>query len=295
MGTILGSGEYLYERMEGWAKLPEYFTLIDPVGVAVDSRDRVFVFCRGNHPVLIFNRDGNFISCWGEGHFRYAHGIFIGPDDSVYLTDSQAQTVEKFTPGGELLMTLGVRDWAEPTHHHVPFNMPTGLALGPLGEMFVSDGYGNSVVHKFSPEGKLIKTWGEYGIGPGQFITVHNIGVDKYGTVYVCDRHNDRIQTFTSDGQYITSWTDLHWPMDMYIDQQNDIIYVVEAQLTGPNHPRVSIRDLNGNILSLWEGRESEGRGVLDVGHGIWVDSHGDIYETEIDNTHRIQKFAKVN
>ncbi len=295
MGTILGSGEYQYERVEGWAKIPEYFTLIDPVDVAVDSRDRVFVFCRGNHPVLIFNRDGNFISCWGEGHFRYAHGIFIGPDDSVYLTDSQAQTVEKFTPGGELLMTVGVRDWAEPTHHHAPFNMPTGLALGPSGEMFVSDGYGNSVVHKFSPEGKLIKTWGEYGSGPGQFITVHNISVDKHGTVYVCDRHNDRIQTFTSDGQYITSWTDFHWPMDVYIDQPNDIIYVVEAQLTGPNQSRVSIRDLNGNILSSWEGRESEGKGVLDVGHGIWVDSRGDIYETEIDNTHRIQKFAKVS
>jgi len=292
---ILGSGEYQYERVEGWAKLPEYFTLIDPVDVATDSQDRVFVFCRGNHPVLIFDRDGNFVSCWGEGHFRWPHGTFIGPDDSVYLIDGQKHTVEKFTASGELLMTLGVRGWAEPICTHSPFNIPTGLALGPSGEMFVSDGYGNSLVHKFSPEGKLIKTWGGYGSGPGQFDGVHNIGVDRHGTVYVCDRHNDRIQTFTSDGQYITSWTDFHWPMDVYIDQQSDIIYVVEAQLTGPNQPRVSIRDLNGNVLSAWEGRESEGKGMLDVGHGIWVDSRGDIYETEIDNTHRIQKFAKVS
>jgi len=292
---ILGSGEYKYERVEGWAKIPPYFTLIDPVDVATDSEDRVFVFCRGNHPVLIFDRNGNFISCWGEGHFRYPHGIFVGPDDSVYLIDSQTHTVEKFTLSGELILRLGVRNCAEPTHHHAPFNMPTGLALGPSGEMFVSDGYGNSLVHKFSPDGKLIKTWGEYGSGHGQFITVHNIGVDRHGTVYVCDRHNDRIQTFTSDGEYITSWADFHWPMDVYIDQKNDIVYVVEAQLTGPNQPKISIRDLNGNILSAWEGRESEGKGVLDVGHGIWVDSHGDIYESEIDNTHRIQKFAKVS
>jgi DNA-binding beta-propeller fold protein YncE len=292
---ILGSGDYRYERVEGWAGLPDYFTLIDPVDVATDSGDRVFVFCRGNHPVLIFDREGNFISCWGEGSFRWPHGIFIGPDDSVYLIDGQAHVVEKYTPGGELLMTLGIRDWAEPTHHHAPFNIPTGLALGPAGEMYVSDGYGNSLVHKFSPEGQLIKTWGGHGTGPGQFITAHNLAVDRYGTVYVCDRHNDRIQTFTPEGEYLTSWTGFHWPMDIYIDPRTDIAYVVEAELSGPNQPRISIRDLNGQVLSAWEGREREGKGLLDIGHGIWVDSHGDIYETEIDFTHRIQKFARVS
>jgi len=291
---IVGYGKYRYERVDGWAKIPEYFTLIDPVDVATDSRDRVFVFCRGNHPVLIFDRDGNFISCWGEGHFRYAHGLFIGPDDSVYLVDAETHVVEKYTPSGKLLMTLGKRDWAEPTHHGAPFNMPTGLALGRSGEMFISDGYGNSFVHKFSPEGKLIKTWGGHGSGPGQFVTVHNIATDRCGNVYVCDRQNDRIQKFTSEGEYLSTWTGFHWPMDAYVDQKDDVIYIVEAMVTGPHQPKISIRDLDGNVLSSWEGRESEGKGLLDVGHGIWVDSHGDIYETEIDNTHRIQKFARM-
>ena len=295
----LGTGDYRYERVEGWAKIPEYFVLGYAVDVATDSRDRVFVFCRGNHPVLIFDRDGSFISCWGEGLFEQAHGIFIGPDDSVYLADNQRHSVEKYTPGGELLMELpktvsfGKRGWGVPLVLRAPFNQPTGLALGPSGEMFVSDGYANFLVHKFSPEGELLKTWGEPGTGPGQFALPHNIGVDRHGTVYVCDRENDHIQLFDSEGEFITMWTDLRYPADVYIDWQNDTVYV--AEMGGPsNQPRVSIRDLEGNALSMWEGRESEGKGVLGAAHGIWIDSRGDIYETEIAANPRIQKFAKL-
>jgi len=297
---VLGSGDYKYERVEGWAKIPEYFMLDDVVDVATDSQDRVFVFCRGNHPVLIFDRDGNFVSCWGEGHFLQPHGIFIGPDDSVYLVDNQRHAVEKFTLGGELLMTLprtiswGRRGWGMPLMLRVPFNQPTGLALGPSGDMFVSDGYANFLVHKFSPEGELLKTWGEPGTGPGQFALPHNVGVDRHGTVYICDRENDRIQLFSSEGEFITMWVELNHPSDVYIDQQKDIIYVVESGGRS-RQPRISIRDLKGDVLSMWEGRESEGKGVLGgVAHGIWVDSHGDIYESEIAREQRIQKFARV-
>ncbi len=304
---ILGSGEYKYERVEEWAKIPKYFSLGDPssgiptgpAGVATDSQDRVFVFCRGNHPVLIFDRDGNFVSCWGEGHFRGPHGIFIGPDDSIYLTDYQAHTVEKFTPGGELLMRLGTRNVGMPPLLRMPFCMPACLALGPSGEMFIADGYAGCVVHKFSPEGELLKTWGECGHGPGQFQWPHGIAADRYGTVYVCDRENDRIQLFTLDGEFITMWTDFVNPHNLYIDQQNDIIYVVESNLRALSKPsqksRVTIRDLKGKVVSAWEGRESEGKGVLEVCHDICVDSHGDIYVVEIADVDRIQKFAKVS
>ena len=298
----LGSGEYQYERVEGWAKIPEYFVMGEPISgpgryggivdVATDSQDRVFAFCRGNHPVMIFDRDGNFISCWGEGHFRQPHGIFIGPDDSVYVADSQTHTVEKFTPDGKLMMTLGTRNWAMALLGRAPFNMPTGVALGPSGEIFVSDGYANFLVHKFSPEGQLMKSWGEPGKGPGQFTVPHNIGVDRHGTVYVCDREGERIQIFTSDGEYISEWAGLSLPSDVYIDQKDDVIYV--AEIGGPYPPRISIRDLKGNVLSMWEGLESEGKGVLEGPHGIWLDSHGDIYETELGEG-RIQKFAKLS
>ena len=295
----LGSGEYKYERVEGWGKIPEYFEFGSlersggVVDVACDSKDRVYALCRGNHPVLIFDSDGNFISCWGECHFRWPHGIFIDADDNVYVTDSQAHTVEKFTLSGELLMTLGTRDWGAPLLRRAPFNMPTGLAVGPSGDLFISDGYANYLVHRFSPDGKLLKTWGEPGKGPGQFALPHFIGVDRHGTVYVCDRENDRIQTFTSEGEFITEWVGLHRPADVYMDWEKDIVYV--AEIGGPYQPKISIRDLKGNELSSWEGRESEGRGVLEVAHGIGLDSRGNIYEGEIGRVRRIQKFARVS
>jgi len=191
------------------------------------------------------------------------------------------------------------------------------MALGPSGEIFVSDGYGNFLVHKFSPEGQLIKTWGEPGTAPGQFSIPHCVGVDRHGTVYVCDRENDRIQTFTSDGDFVNMWTGLNLPSALYINHQKDIIYVVEeggpcyvkadntgeqnyikyvVQARGPKQPRISIRDLKGNILSMWEGWEDEAKGVFGSDpHGIWVDSHGNIYETELLKPQRIQKFAKIS
>ena len=291
---VLGTGAYKYQLLKDWAKLPEYFVFNDVVGIATDSRDRVFVFCRGNHPLLIFDKHGNFVSCWGEGHFRNPHGIFIGPDDSIFLVDTQGHTVEKFSPSGELIMRLGVRDWAMNTEKGKPFNLPTGLALSGTGEIFISDGYGNRRVHKFTSDGKLIKSWGEFGKAQGQFNFPHNIGVDKYGTVYVCDRENDRIQTFNSEGEFISVWENLRRPADLYIDQDKEIIYLAELGRVNHNKPRISIRDFNGNILSMWEGRESEGDGVLENPHGICADSQGDIYVGEIINFKRILKFIKL-
>jgi DNA-binding beta-propeller fold protein YncE len=308
MQKRLGSGEYVYKRVEGWLKIPEYFTLEGtvgtPVDVAVNSRDQVYVSSSCHHPVVIFDRDSNLVSCWGEGHSRNIHSIFIGPDDSVFIVDRQAHVIEKYTPGGELLMTLGKWGWAsappyvrsgEGTFGGKPFNMPSGVALGPSGDIFVSDGYGNRRVHKFSPEGELIKSWGEAGTGPGQFGLPHAVAVDRHGTVYVCDRANCRIQTFTSDGEFITMWTDFKFPEDLHIDQQKDIVYVVEGYpKPWPQPPKITIRDLKGNILSAWSGRESEGKGVMEFPHGIAVDSHGDIYEADCEHAQCILKFAKV-
>jgi hypothetical protein len=149
-------------------------------------------------------------------------------------------------------------------------------------------------MHKFAPDGKLLKTWGDFGDGPGQFALPHKLDVDSHGVVYVCDRNNDRIQLFDSEGEFIDMWTDFHWPHDIYIDRRNDIAYVVEAAVKTPYAPKVTIRDLKGKILSGWEGKESEGKGVLEICHGICVDSHGDIYIGEIVRNKRVQKFARI-
>ena len=295
---VLGSGDYKYERVEGWAKVPESFEFGGlevsggVVDVACDSKNRVYILGRGNHPVVIFEEDGTFVSCWGEGHFRWPHGIYIDTDDKVWVTDSQTHTVEKFTLNGELLMRLGKRDWGTPLLRRGPFNMPTGLAVGPDGSLFISDGYANYLVHKFSPEGELLKTWGEAGTGPGQFALPHFIDVDGESRVYICDRENSRVQIFSPEGEYITEWAG-NRPADIYIDRENGIAYV--GEMGTPGEPKISIRDLSGNELSSWEGRESEGKGVLNGPHGLGVDSKGNIYEGEIGAVRRVQKFAKVS
>ena len=285
--TTVGTGDYTYELVQGWPKLPEYWAFECASDVAVDSQDRVYIFNRGSHPLIIADRDGHFITSWGEGLFRVPHGIYIGPDDMVYLSDVQSHVVMKFTPKGELLLTLGKKDFAEVTYYGRSFNMPTGLALSPSGDMFISDGYGNRRVHKYSPDGKLLLSWGEPGTGPGQFAVVHNIGVDRQGRVYVCDRENNRIQVFDDQGKFITQWSDCRSPGDVYIGK-DDIIYVAEqgSQLRGEEPPRVTIRDLQGQILSQWEGEE-----LVDSPHGIWVNSRGDVYVAELSG--RVQMFAK--
>jgi hypothetical protein len=292
---IVGSGDFKYERVEGWAKVPEYFDLNDPVDIATDSRDRVYVGSRGNHPVLIFDREGNFVSCWGEGHFLDPHGLYISPDDTIYIADARTHTVEKRTLGGEALMTLGTRFRAMPIMVRAPFNQPTSVVLGPEGEIFVADGYGNYLVHKFTPEGELLKTWGEHGNGPGQFELPHKLDMDKYGRLYICDRNNDRVQIFSLDGEFIEMWTDCIWPQDICIDNKNDLACVVESHMHQISPPRVTVRDLKGNILSEFGGYEHEGKGVLENSHTICVDSHGDIYIGDIVKVKRLMKFARVS
>ncbi|MBN1685841.1 MAG: 6-bladed beta-propeller, partial [Spirochaetales bacterium] len=210
----------------------------------------------------------------------------------VWVIDSQTHTVEKFTPDGKMLVRLGTRDWAAPLLRRAPFNMPTGLAVGPDGSLFISDGYANYLVHKFTKEGELLKTWGGPGTGPGEFALPHNIAVDRHGMVYVCDRENRRVQIFDSEGAYLTEWAGLNNPADISIDWSTDVAYV--AEIGGPYQPKVSIRDLKGKEISSWEGRESEGKGLLEVAHGIGVDSRGNIYVCEINKTPRIQKFARI-
>ena len=296
---IVDSGEYRYERVEAWGRIPPYFKItgLGPSGgvvdVACDSRDRVYVLCRGNHPVMIFEPDGRFLSCWGEGLFRWPHGILVDGEDNVYIADCQKHTVEKFTLEGELLMTLGTPNWAALTMRGLPFNLPTGTAVAPDGTIYVSDGYGNRRVHRFTAEGELMYSWGEPGTGPGQFILPHFVDVDAEGTVYVCDRENLRIQIFSPEGAYLTEWPGLNKPADIHIDRARGVAYVGELG-DDARQPRISIRDLKGQVLSSWEGREREGKGVLAGPHGIGVDSRGSIYEGAIGDEPCVHKFARV-
>jgi hypothetical protein len=292
----LGTAEYTYEIAEGWGKLPDGWSFKEAAAVGVDSKDNVYVFNRGEHPVIIFDREGNFLSSWGEGVFPRAHGVTMGPDDTIFLTDDGDHTMRHCTLDGKVLMTLGISGKPAPFMSGDPFNRCTHLAIDPSnGDFFISDGYGNARVHKYSPDGKLLLSWGESGTGPGQFNIAHNIATDKDGWVYVADRENQRIQVFDRNGKYETQWNDMARPCGMFIDTSGEQrVYVGElGNYIGPNSqahglgPRISIMDIKGNVLARL-GDRPEG---LDVGqfmapHGVSIDSHGDIYVGEVAWTH---------
>src|SRR4029077_4119411 len=156
--------EMKFSVVEGWGKLPDGWTYREVAGAAVDKQDRACASTRGEHRVIVFDRDGNFLRSWGEGVVRRAHGITIDGDDMVWLTDDLHHTVRKFTPEGKHLLTIGDPDKPAELQGGKPFNRPTHVAICPKsGYLFVSDGYGNSRVHKYSPDGKHVMSWGEAG------------------------------------------------------------------------------------------------------------------------------------
>jgi DNA-binding beta-propeller fold protein YncE len=295
MATILGSGNYRYEVQEDWAKIPDGWTFTDVAAVAVDNKDRVYVFNRGEHPMMVFDRDGKFLRSWGEGVFHRAHGLHIGPDETLYCTDDGDHSVRKCTLDGKVLLTIGIPGKPSPYMSGEPFHRCTHTALSPRGDIYVSDGYGNAHVHKYSPDGKLLKTWGEPGTGPGEFNIPHNLCCDPDGWVYVADRENHRVQVFDGEGKYETEWHNLHRPCGMVMEaKRQPLCYIGEIGPTMPVNrevpnigPRISIVDHEGKLLSRF-GAAHAGYDRPDqfvAPHGMAVDSHGDIYVGEVSFT----------
>jgi DNA-binding beta-propeller fold protein YncE len=292
MPTILGSGEHRYRVVENWAKLPEGWNLTDVASVAVDSKDRIYVFNRGLHPMVVLDREGNFISSWGEGLFNRAHGLHIDAEDNLYCTDDGDHTVRKCSTDGKVLLTIGIPNKPAPFMSGEPFHRCTHTALSPKGEIYVSDGYGNACVHKFTPDGKLIKTWGEPGTDPGQFNIVHNIATDASGWVYVADRENHRVQVFDGNGKYEAQWNNLHRPCALHCCGGQVPNFIIGELGPGmpvnravPNlGPRLTIVDAKGKRIARLGGEHGPGLepGKFLAPHGIALDSKGDIYVGEV-------------
>ena len=293
--VTLGTADYTFEVVENWAKLPAGWSFKEVAAVGVDANDQVYAFNRGAHPMMVFDRDGNFLRSWGEGVFPRAHGITVSPDETIFCTDDGDHTVRKCTLDGKVLFTLGVSGKAAAFMSGEPFNRCTHVAIDPHnGDFYVSDGYGNARVHKYTPDGKLLLAWGESGTAPGEFNIVHNIATDSEGWVYVADRENHRIQVFDRNGKFETQWVNMARPCGLYIDQAADIAYVGElgvaiasnAQALGVG-PRISIYDTKGNVLArLGNKPEGEAPGQFIAPHGICIDSMGDIYVGEVSWTH---------
>ena len=323
------AGKIEYSVVKEWEQLPKDYVHRDVAGVAVDGEDRVYLMCRGDHPVIVYDQKGKFLRSWGEGDFSYrTHGIYVAPDGTIFCTDDGQHTVRQFTPEGKLLMTMGTKNTPSDTGYDgkntgsikrggLPFNRPTNVAIGPKGDIYITDGYGNARVHVFSAKGQLKRSWGEPGTGPGQFHLPHGIACDSEGRVYVCDREGDRIQIFSPDGEYLSEWTDTQRPTHLCFDAQGRA-YVTELAWhegdhsfkNGPvtkaneRHARMAVYDKNGKAITRWGTPQVTEPGSFAAPHGLALDSRGDLYVSEVTWTfavsrghapadcHTFQKFA---
>ncbi len=307
-----GSDRLSYELVPNWARVPEGWSFIDIGGIAVDLDDSVYVLSRSDQPVLVFNRHGDVLRHWGEGFFRRAHGARLAPDGSIFCTDDGDHFVAKFSPEGDPLMTLGEKGVPSDTgYRHTwdvfqststiayagpPFNRPTGAAITTHGDIFISDGYGNSRIHHFDATGVLQHSWGAPGGEPGHFRLPHDIALDPSGRLLVADRENSRIQIFAQDGTLLGIWHDVIRPTGIGVDADG-LIYVSELCL------RVSLFNPEGELLARWGNTSSARDEALFLApHAVAVDSHGDVYVGEVSKTHAgtdraadtIHKFRRI-
>lgn len=264
--VIFRDGEFSYRLDVDWAKWPDYLVGCPVAGGCCDKDDNIWVTTRWNeHPVLMLDKDGNFVKEIGRGLFSNLHGIFVTPSGTLLCADASCHhVVREITTDGELIRDFGRFDIPgdsgydpdifmnlkragklpvdEPYNADLefyagletivragePFNKPTRMVMSASGEMFASDGYGNAAVHKFAADGTYVKTWGGPGRGPGEYRLPHGLWVDKRQRLWVADRENNRVQVYTTDGELIAIVDDLIYrPAEVWSD--NDYVYVGEV------------------------------------------------------------------
>lgn len=292
-----------YRVAANWPSLPPYWNFKETAGVAVDGRDHVYVFHRGDHPIMEFDSQGQFVRAFGDGFFDRPHSIRVDPEGNIWAVDDGSHTVVKMDQAGRIRMVFGryrTTSDAKSTMSEssvspelrglrdegvVRFNRPTDVAFGPNGEVFVADGYGNSRVVKFSKDGRLLKTWGKRGTGEGDFNTPHSIVADAQGRLYVADRENYRVQVFDADGKFVKQWTGLGAPWGLALTGDNHLIMA-----DGYNN-RVLKLTLEGKAAGAF-GSHGKLPGQFHYCHQVAVDSKGSIYTAEILNW-RAQKFVR--
>lgn len=249
------------------------FGRVSAVATSPDAGE-VYVFQRGKHadPVVVFDAKGKYLRSWGKGLFGNPHAIRTDRDGNVWITDNGNHQVMKFTPKGELLLSLGVRGQAGADAK--TFNRPTDIAWAPNGDFYVSDGYGNSRVVKFAKNGKYLTAWGRRGTGPGEFNLPHSVAVDAKGQVYVADRENNRIQIFDSDGKYLREWKHTGSTQNIFITPAGELWLMTYRDA-------VEIRTydtLSGRLMKVDAGTGKILGSIETPGHWIDVARSGDIF-----------------
>lgn len=297
-----------YELVNNWPELSKNYYLGQPTGIGIDKDDHIFVFHRAgrkwsspfpdspisNNTILeLDNESGKIINSWGANAFIMPHGLTVDNQNNIWLTDVGLHQIFKFSHDGKLLMKLGVAKVSGNDSLH--FNLPTDIAVADDGSFYVSDGYGNSRVVKFSSTGKYIKSWGTYGNKPGEFIIPHGIALDKNNTLYVADRQNNRVQLFDTNGNFLKELKN-----DMQVEQTPSIAINSAGNLFAIDYDPALNKDSTVKGSTIYEFDSSLGTNHFGATgsaerttswfHDIAIDSKGYIYVGDIVNI-KVLKF----
>ncbi len=296
-----------YVLVENWPKLPEDLILGNPTGLGINSENNIVVFHRASrvwgdimpedkiqeNTILTLNKQtGEVLKSWGADLFIMPHGLEVDNQNNIWVTDCGLHQVFKFDSNGNLLMTLG--EAKVPGNDSSHFNEPTDIAVAEDGSFYISDGYENSRIAKFSKEGKYLFEWGKFGNKQGEFNIPHGIDSDKNGNIYVADRENNRIQKFDSEGNFIAVWQNkiTEQLYSVTIDNQNDHLFGIDymtANDTIVKGSDIFRFDLNTDLQTQF-GRTGFYDGPISRYHDIQIDDEGSIYVGDILGN-KVQKF----
>jgi DNA-binding beta-propeller fold protein YncE len=290
-----------YRTTRDWGERPPSllkWPAVTAVEVARDGTIYVVERCADNScegrsepPILKYDRSGKLLNAWGAGLFNFPHGATVDAEGNLGVTDARGgngkgHQVFKFSPDGQLLMTLGKA--GQSGSGPDLFDQPTDVVVSPAGEIFVTDSHRNgrnNRVVRFRKDGTFVKEWGTKGSAPGQMSEPHTIAMDSQGRLFVGDRENNRIQIFTQEGAFIAAWRQFGRPSGIYITP-DDTIYVADSE-SGPDtgaHELPGIRKgirigsaRTGEVTAFIEDMEST-RGDHSGAEGVGVDAQGNVY-----------------
>jgi DNA-binding beta-propeller fold protein YncE len=302
----VGNRTHSYRVAEGWGTLPEGMRYGYTHGVCVDSEDRVYIHHTGKPSVVVFDRDGKFLTSWGEEFEGGAHGFYLHREadgrESLYFADTKRKLMVKTTLDGEVLLEVGQPDRPDLYDEERKY-VPTDVCVAPNGDIYVSDGYGQYYIHQFNAKGVYIRSWGGRGSGPGQVIEPHGISLNPRSAepeLYVADRRNHRIQVFTLEGEHKRFVEhDLDLPCGFYF--HGDEVYIPDL------NSRVTILDGEDRLIThLGEDQQAyKQKGWPNLPksyyrpdkfsspHGVCVDSRGDVYVVEWISDGRVTKLVR--
>ncbi|MEJ8844315.1 peptidyl-alpha-hydroxyglycine alpha-amidating lyase family protein [Lacibacter sp. H375] len=300
-----------YALDEAWPQLPAGYSFGQPTGIGIDSKQHIFVFHRAGRkwtdpfPESFIDKNtileldaetGTIINEWGANQFIMPHGLTVDKNDNVWVTDVGLHQILKFSHNGQLLMKLGIAK--TPGNDSSHFNLPTDVIVANDGSFYVSDGYGNSRVVKFSADGKYLLQWGTKGSDEGEFDIPHGITLDKNEHVYVADRQNNRIQVFDKNGKFLRvlkNKDSVPQLPSVTIDSAQHL-YAIDFDYTittdiGNKGSKVFQYDTAGNVVFQF-GSTGENKRTASWYHDIAVDKNGNIYVGDIRGA-KLLKFEK--